>query len=1570
MIIKSQGLQRLFYNGSDENICESIQYHPNQIKIENVIIPTDNEVYSTGLYNFLNIENTIEISLEESLKSLACLFYSCSQINEIDLSNYDAINITNMKFMFFYCSSLTSIKFGDFKTNYVEDMSFMFTGCSELQSLDISKFNTEKLTHMRIMFGSCTSLVSIDLSNLITSNVEDMGYLFFQCSNLKSINLTNKFSTQSVRDMDFMFSGCSSLELLDLSGFNTYQVKNMNWMFEKCSSLINIDLSNFHTDSVENFCNMFTQCSKLSSLIISNFNTIHAINMKGMFSSCFTLTSLDLSHFKTDNLVDIAFMFYECRKLSFVNLSSFETSKVLAMEWLFAGCWSLTSIEITNFKTSKVEHMSYMFADCPLIKSLDLSNFDTSSCSYFDGMFNKCTSLTSLDLKKFNTSKALNMDYMFGECISLTSLDLYNFNTENVIKMSYMFGGCKNLSYIDLSSFRTPNVNSMNDMFHECISLISLELSSFDTSSVSYFNGMFYRCSSLVSLDLKNFNTENAIEMQWMFDECSSLISLDISSFKTNKVVNMRIMFGYCSSLTYLDLSNFETPLVVDFGWMFFDSSKLTKINLSNFNTSSANDIEYMFHGCSKLTSLDLSNFETHNVTKMRNMFYRCSSLTYLDISKFDTSKITEMIEMFALCSELKSINLSNFNTSLVNSFERMFEGCSSLTSIDLSTFVTSNVENMTSMFFNCNKVTSLDLSNFDTSRVTIMDNMLALNKNLKIINFKKLKIIQNIPSIHNFIEQSLINPVICIDDKDTFDIIVSMHECPFVNCSGNWGEKQELIEGSVNNLCIGRCLLTKNNLNADSNERCYKICSFYFYFDESSKKYFCTENLECPDHHSKLIHKKNECVKSCSDTNNNHYEYDNKCLNKCPENFIALEENGNSCRPECPKSEPFLNSNELKCTLYCTIKERQNKVCKTNYIPKKEDNINIFEIILGQIRQELFNNFDPTTVDGTPIQEKSASITITRKRKASNSANDINLGECEDRLKEYYHIEDDLYLLRIDIQQKGSAYPIKEYEVLYPIDGPNLKKLNMSICKDVKVDVEISPPHNISNDDVDKYNPSSPYYNDICCITDSEDGTDISLSDRKEEYVNKNLSLCEIGCEFVNFNPETQKAICSCGIKTEISPMDGEGFSKDALMKGFTDINNIANVKMMTCYNTVFHKKYILKNLGFFIFGAIIALNLIFLFLFLTKYYNELYKEIEKIKKNKLKNIQTAKILNQRNRNLLNNLKQIKKRKRAKPNKRKKNIKQIINNIKSKRYKNINQPAPHKIKNQININNNKTIYIIKTSSNLKKSFSRKNLVKYNKKIKNQKFVLLNKDKINNKFKFFTIKGPKASKQKLNILELNSMSFKEALVNDKRTFFDFYFSLLKLEHSLLYLFYTEDNNCQIIKLSIFFFNFASDIAINALFYNDSTMHKIYTDHGSYNIIYKLPQVMYSMIISGVLNGIIKVLGLSQKIILNFKREKNLINDINKKAIFVYRILKINFAFFYLIIFVLLVMFWYYVACFCGIYRNTQMHLIKDSLCSFSTSLLTPFAINILPGFLRIFALKKKYKCLYILSNIF
>ena len=69
---------------------------------------------------------------------------------------------------------------------------------------------------------------------------------------------------------------------------------------------------------------------------------------------------------------------------------------------------------------------------------------------------------------------------------------------------------------------------------------------------------------------------------------------------------------------------------------------------------------------------------------------------------------------------------------------------------------------------------------------------------------------------------------------------------------------------------------------------------------------------------------------------------------------------------------------------------------------------------------------------------------------------------------------------------------------------------------------------------------------------------------------------------------------------------------------------------------------------------------------------------------------------------------------------------------------------------------------------------------------------------------------------------------------------------------------------------------------------------------------------------------------------------------------------------------LLLLFWYYLSMFCAIYKNTQLHLIKDTLISFGLSLVYPFGISLFPGLFRIPSLsnkKGKRKYLYSISKI-
>ena len=233
---------------------------------------------------------------------------------------------------------------------------------------------------------------------------------------------------------------------------------------------------------------------------------------------------------------------------------------------------------------------------------------------------------------------------------------------------------------------------------------------------------------------------------------------------------------------------------------------------------------------------------------------------------------------------------------------------------------------------------------------------------------------------------------------------------------------------------------------------------------------------------------------------------------------------------------------------------------------------------------------------------------------------------------------------------------------------------------------------------------------------------------------------------------------------------------------------------------------------------------------------------------------------------------------------------------------------------------------------------------------------------------------------KYNEQELNYASYEFAIKNDNRNYIQYYFSLLLTRHILISTFFNKnDYNIKIIKIDLFILNFALYFTINALFFNDNTMHKIYEDKGSFNFIYQLPQILYSSIISGLIGFILKKLALSQDDILEYKsikrpkKSKNIkIEELMEKEKDLYKKLKIKFGLYFIISNIILLFFWYYLAMFCAIYQNTQIHLIQDTLISYGLGFIYPFGIYLIPGMFRIPSLadkKNKRKYLYNISKL-
>ena len=247
------------------------------------------------------------------------------KINYPDIININGIRQNYKNYSYYFNESMNTIKL--IWNNNINNCKNMFFKCSMIISLDLSNFITSEVENMGNMFGQCSSLTSLDVSNFDTSQVRDMGGMFSGCSSLNSIYLSN-FITSQVEFMSTMFSGCSQLIHLNLDNFDTSKVTVMDTMFSGCSNMISLNLVSFNTSNVTSMSSMFYGCSSLISLNLSNFNTTKVINMGYMFFGCSSLTSLNLTGFNTSEVSQMYNMFKNCVNLEYINMKYFEDNKL------------------------------------------------------------------------------------------------------------------------------------------------------------------------------------------------------------------------------------------------------------------------------------------------------------------------------------------------------------------------------------------------------------------------------------------------------------------------------------------------------------------------------------------------------------------------------------------------------------------------------------------------------------------------------------------------------------------------------------------------------------------------------------------------------------------------------------------------------------------------------------------------------------------------------------------------------------------------------------------------------------------------------------------------------------------------------------------------------------------------------------------------------------------------------------------------------------------------------------------------------------------------------------------
>ena len=123
--------------------------------------------YEKEYENEIEIKQNCEIRINNELIQFS-YFYTFNKKGKYNIKYTFLLNITKTDYMFYDCSSLEKLNLSNFNTNNIKDMSFMFSNCSSLEYIDVSNSDNSNVKNMRGMLNECSSLININLNNFNT----------------------------------------------------------------------------------------------------------------------------------------------------------------------------------------------------------------------------------------------------------------------------------------------------------------------------------------------------------------------------------------------------------------------------------------------------------------------------------------------------------------------------------------------------------------------------------------------------------------------------------------------------------------------------------------------------------------------------------------------------------------------------------------------------------------------------------------------------------------------------------------------------------------------------------------------------------------------------------------------------------------------------------------------------------------------------------------------------------------------------------------------------------------------------------------------------------------------------------------------------------------------------------------------------------------------------------------------------------------------------------------------------------------------------------------------------------
>ena len=218
-------------NGEQNLLSDSFSEIP-----QKVLVNGDDSNCSKSC-NLTEEKNNITLIFNSNTQ-LQCknMFNGLENILEVDLSNID-ISCRNMDYMFTNCTNLEKITFGNMKSQ-MEYINSIFYGCSKLQSLNLSNFVFSGKAEMSKMFYGCSSLKYLNLyfynqskndNGQISSTFDNISPNVVYCINNETskqilLNISKYIEEWTLNyDDNYCYESCKN---------NTYQYDNI--CFNRC----------------------------------------------------------------------------------------------------------------------------------------------------------------------------------------------------------------------------------------------------------------------------------------------------------------------------------------------------------------------------------------------------------------------------------------------------------------------------------------------------------------------------------------------------------------------------------------------------------------------------------------------------------------------------------------------------------------------------------------------------------------------------------------------------------------------------------------------------------------------------------------------------------------------------------------------------------------------------------------------------------------------------------------------------------------------------------------------------------------------------------------------------------------------------------------------------------------------------------------------------------------------------------------------------------------------------------------------------------------------------------------